>query len=429
MTSSTDLRDATALLARVRVDALIGDGELLTLTAEVERVGRLVDALRSSAAAEIARRSDRSLGHDGLAARQGHRTPSALLASLTLVSGKQADRRARVAQLAQPLADLAAAMADGSIGTDAAESIASALGPVAAVASDDVGALLLLASSRPADEVAVAAKAARDRLDAAGVEQREHDLRAQRYLRFGRATDGMIPLHGLLPPEEAGVVQALFDARTSVRRTVSFRAADEHDEQVERTYDERTMDQRRADTLVEICRVAAGTLSADAASFPLSNGAGTIVVTIDHKTLLAELGAARIEGVDESISASSARRIACDAHILPIVLGGASLPIDFGQSRRLFSSAQRKALARRDRGCAAPGCDVPPGWTQAHHITPWSRGGPTDLSNGVLLCSFHHHQVHEGRLAVEVLHHGVLRVTHALSPTSLAARPRELMPA
>ena len=424
MTDSAHLREAAALLARVRVDELVGDGELLTLTTEVERVGRLVDALRTSAAAEISRRSDRALGHDGLASRQGHRTPSALLASLTLVSGRQADRRARVAQLAHPLPELAAAVADGSIGIDAAESIASALAPLASVGSDDLGALLRLAATRPADEVAVAAKATRDRLDALGVEQRERDLRAQRYLRFGRESEGMVPLHGLLPPEEAGVVQAIFHARTSIRRTVSFT---DPENQVERSLDDRTMDQRRADTLVEICRVAAGTLSADAASTPLSNGAGTVVVTIDHKTLLAELGAARIEGVADSISASSARRIACDAHILPMVLGGASLPLDFGQSRRLFSAAQRKALALRDRGCAAPGCDVPPGWTQAHHITPWSRGGPSDLKNGILLCSFHHHQVHEGRLAITI-RQGVPRVTHALSPTPLAARPRDPVP-
>ncbi|CAN5238689.1 HNH endonuclease signature motif containing protein [soil metagenome] len=421
MTFTTPLHDAAALLAPVRVDARTSDRELLAITSDIERVGRLVDALRTSAAAEISRRSDRSLGHDGLAARNGHRTPSSLLASLTLVSGKQADRRARIAQLIEPLPELAHAVADGAISTDAAESIGAALSPVASLAADVVAPLIELASVRPADEVASAARAARDQLDALGVEQRERDLRAQRYLRFGREIDGMVPIRGLLPPEDAGIVQALFDARTSVRRTVSFFA---EGDRPPRSSDDRTLDQLRADTLVEISRVAAGALTVDAADSPLMNGAGTVVVTIDHESLLSELGTAGVEGVAGSISASSARRIACTARILPIVLGGRSQPIDFGQSRRLFSAIQRRALALRDRGCAAVGCDAPPGWTEAHHITPWSRGGPTDLSNGVLLCSFHHHQVHLGKLLVQV-RDGLAQVTLAPQPVPLAPPPQD----
>ena len=229
----------------------------------------------------------------------------------------------------------------------------------------------------------------------------------------------MVPFHGALPPEEAGVVLALFDARTSVRRTVAFTTSPSESRP---SYDDRTMDQRRADTLVEICRVAAGTLALDAASSPLSAGAGTLVVTIDHQTLESGVGVARIDGVAGPISAASARRIACEAGILPIVLGGKSQPLDAGYTRRLFSAGQRRALALRDKGCAAPGCGVPPGWTEAHHITPWSRRGPTNLGNGVLLCSFHHHRVHEGRLVIE-MREGVPQVKHASTAVPLAPRP------
>jgi len=447
MTFPTDLRDAAQLLARVHVDRSTDDGELLSITAEVERVGRMVDALRTSTAAEIARRSDRSLGREGLASRQGHRTPSALISSLTRVSGRQADRRARVGRLVEPFEALSAAVASGGIDTDAAESIATALTPVADRPSVDaeIASLLDLAASRSADEVAAAAKSARDRLDALGIEQRERDLRAQRYLRFGREVGGMVPLHGMLPPEEAGVVLALFDARTSVRRTVSFSpssaessgagssAAEPSEPSPQGSdrsspakkvtiYDDRTMDQRRVDTFVEICRVAADALAADSTDSPLSNGMGTLVVTIDHETLESGIGAARIDGITEPISAASARRIACAAGILPIVLDGRSRAIDLGSANRFFSAAQRRALALRDKGCAAPGCDTTPGWTEAHHITPWSRGGPTDLENGVLLCSFHHHLVHEGRLVVTV-HDGVPEVSRALVPRPLAPRP------
>lgn len=425
------MREAAGLISGVRVNDAIDDADLLELAAELEQVGRLIDARRTSAAAQIARRSARSLGHAGLAARLGHRTPSSLISSLTRVTGRQADHRSRVGALVAPLESLADAVSAGSVSTDAAESIAIALGPVAGrvpapLLVAEVTHLVDLAAVRPADEVAVAAKNVRDRLDRDHIETRERDLRAQRYLRFGRETDGLIPVRGLLPPEEAGVVVALFDARTSVRRTVAF--GDSPGTSASSSgldhaaYDDRTMDQRRADTFVEICRIAAGALAVDVAAPPLGNGAGTVVVTIAQADLEAGIGAARVDGVAEPISAASARRIACNAGLLPFVLGGQSQPLDLGYSRRLFSAGQRRALGERDRGCAVPGCDAPPGWTEAHHVTPWSRGGPTDLDNGVLLCSFHHHLVHEGRLIVEI-DRGRPRVSRAVEAKPLAPPP------
>ena len=72
-------------------------------------------------------------------------------------------------------------------------------------------------------------------------------------------------------------------------------------------------------------------------------------------------------------------------------------PPDLGRTRRLFTPAQRKALLVRDRTCRAEGCDVPATWCEAHHLDPWHTGGRTDLANGVLLCSHHHHRAHEPR--------------------------------
>ncbi len=100
--------------------------------------------------------------------------------------------------------------------------------------------------------------------------------------------------------------------------------------------------------------------------------------------------------------AGAARRIACDAAILPMVLGGASQVLDVGRAQRLFTPAQRRALTERDRGCAWPGCDRPPGWTQAHHVVSWLDGGPTDLDNGVLLCLFHHQQAHQSEWTIRL---------------------------
>ncbi|WP_394160263.1 HNH endonuclease signature motif containing protein [Galactobacter valiniphilus] len=76
-------------------------------------------------------------------------------------------------------------------------------------------------------------------------------------------------------------------------------------------------------------------------------------------------------------------------------------PLKLGREHRLFSPHQRRVLLARDRTCRAPGCGLPGGWCEAHHVTPWSRGGPSDVDQGILLCSFHHHEVHEGRLSIE----------------------------
>ncbi|MGO1183227.1 MAG: DUF222 domain-containing protein [Micrococcaceae bacterium] len=90
------------------------------------------------------------------------------------------------------------------------------------------------------------------------------------------------------------------------------------------------------------------------------------------------------------------RRMLCDADILPVVLGTEGEVLDAAKRHRLFSTAQRKALVARDGGCAVPGCTFPSAWCESHHITAWKNGGPTTIDNGVLLCTHHHHAVHEG---------------------------------
>jgi len=110
------------------------------------------------------------------------------------------------------------------------------------------------------------------------------------------------------------------------------------------------------------------------------------------------------------ISAAQARRLACDAGILPAELGGHSEVLDLGRTRRLFSPAQRKALAIRDRTCRAEGCDIPAAWCEAHHAAkPWSREGRTDLKDGLLLCRFHHHRAHDQAWRADRLTDGRVR--------------------
>jgi hypothetical protein len=94
---------------------------------------------------------------------------------------------------------------------------------------------------------------------------------------------------------------------------------------------------------------------------------------------------------------SLAARLQAAMRLLPPTLGGApSQPLEVGRTSRVVSAAQRNALVVRDRGCAFPGCDRPPGWCEAHHLVHWLHGGPTDLENLALVCRAHHRAVHEG---------------------------------
>ena len=157
----------------------------------------------------------------------------------------------------------------------------------------------------------------------------------------------------------------------------------------------------------------------DAGRLPIHGGNATsVVVTIPLDALRSELATAGIIGSGlvagddlsgDRISAAEARRLACTAKIIPAVLGGDSLPLDLGRASRFYSPAQRQAMAVRDKTCRAEGCDAPADWCEAHHLNPWEEGGRTDIDDGVLLCSHHHHRIHDTRYLVERLANGDFR--------------------
>jgi hypothetical protein len=123
------------------------------------------------------------------------------------------------------------------------------------------------------------------------------------------------------------------------------------------------------------------------------------------------------------ISPTQAWRLACDAKILPAVLGGDGAVLDLGRTRRLFDGPLRRALVLRDGGCAFPQCDRPPRWCHAHHLTHWVDGGATCLDNAVLLCGAHHRVIHRGEWTVRL---GPDRLPEFIPPahTDPEQRPR-----
>jgi hypothetical protein len=137
----------------------------------------------------------------------------------------------------------------------------------------------------------------------------------------------------------------------------------------------------------------------------------TIVVTIGLDHLLTGLGVAALD-TGARISAEQARRLACTAGLIPMVLDGDSVPLDLGRERRLFSKHQRIALAHQYGGCAAINCDRPPAWTETHHLHAWHEGGRTDLSSGIPLCPPHHHMADNPRAwNMKPMPHGGVRFT------------------
>jgi hypothetical protein len=133
----------------------------------------------------------------------------------------------------------------------------------------------------------------------------------------------------------------------------------------------------------------------DPKRLPLHGGdATTVVVTVSLDSLQKGLGTATL-GDGTTLTPGATRRLACNAAIIPAVFGGESEVVDLGRTKRLFTPAQRRALRIRDQRCRAEGCDIPAEWTEAHHLTPWQAGGRTDLANGILLCPFHHHLIHD----------------------------------
>ncbi|MFI5627201.1 DUF222 domain-containing protein [Nocardioides sp. NPDC051685] len=155
----------------------------------------------------------------------------------------------------------------------------------------------------------------------------------------------------------------------------------------------------------------------DVDQLPRHGGHGTTVfITMSVEDLRKDLGTAALGFDGEQITAAEARRMACNADLVPVVLGTDSEILDLGRTARLAYPVQHRALRLRDKCCQAEDCDAPAAWTEAHHLKPWSEGGLTNLANMVLLCASDHRRIHDPNYAYERLPDGRIRFTRA-APT------------
>jgi hypothetical protein len=387
----------------VQVDVeRMSDAGLVQVTDALAKVRRDVDAVLVRVAAEVAKRSGQEFGDTGLAKVQGYHNPTRLIAASTGASRADAQRLIAVGsataerqafsgeRMPARHPHVAAALEAAKIGIEAASAITSMLDRASARAETsrvDVveAALVDLAARVPLETLTRGVREAEARLDPDGVEPREEELRMERSLTMREDGRGMVHLHARLDPESAAPVKAAIEALVSD----ALRRRDPGDGDCTPVVDDqRSIPQVQADALAALAR---HTLGCTQTLAPLAKT--TVVVRVELDTLVSGLGHARIDGLDQPISAATARRMAADSELVPAVLGGDSLPLDLGRAARLFTKEQRLALGERDGGCASCGQNI--AYVEAHHIAWWERDtGPTDLSNGVMLCSFCHHMIH-----------------------------------
>lgn len=419
--------------------AALSDSALLAAVSDLEAAGRQIDVAKARYSSEVARRSRRELGNAGLAAQQGFLSAETLLRSVTRTGLREAARRIRVGALLTdvaaaeqlgedaPLRPVATAVLDGRLGLDAADQVIRALAPVAEEVDGDqlalaVATLAMEGASRDADEMGVMARGVRDTLDRMGVIDRERHLRDQRALRRGPVIDGLRRVSMVLDPESDAIIMGAIDHAMSPRLGGPRFSRDDDKQRAERLVDDpRTNDQLALDTLADLVRI--GVDRDDGTVLGSIKPAVRVTIALDDLTRAidsegvehpeTDTGLAWLEGSPEPVSAATARRYLCDVGALPIVLSGSSEPLDLGRPRRLFSGPQRVALATQDGGCRFPSCDRPPSWCEAHHIDPYSRGGPTDVRNGALLCRRHH----------LLLHDQGWQIVHGLDPGELLLIP------
>lgn len=377
------------------------DAELVAQLRETEVAQRRAQAAQARLTAEVTAR--------GVMGTYGYADVAGLLRDVLNLDAGEARKRARRATVicesagidgaavpaTLPLAG--AALDDGDISVahvDVIDQVLSLFPPATEQALRDEGERILteLARTNCPTVVRKAGREILDRVDTDGKEPDEGKLiHPRRELHLGWSAKGdRLRLAGYVDKDSGVRLEAL------LAPLVKPRPAEDG------SRDLRNVSERNGDGLAELLEYAERS-----AKLPSQGGEPP------HCTVTMTL--AQLLGHDDSddppaslnngraISAAEARLIACDAKIIPAVLGGASEVLDLGRAIRSASIGQRCALYLRDKGCVFPGCDRPPEWTQVHHIKEWcAQSGPTDIANLCLLCSYHHRLIHHSDWSIRM---------------------------
>ncbi|WP_166979882.1 HNH endonuclease signature motif containing protein [Paramicrobacterium fandaimingii] len=406
--AAEDLLSAASRLATIN-PADLSANTLLTYTGLLGNTTRIIEGRQISNVGDIARRSDTDAGFDGLAARHGAKSPTALFEVITGAKNSTAYRFATVAKHTTPrvsdtglplepvFSQTADALAQGTIGLDVAESITSTLAPVLPRVSPeqiDWAEKTLIGNATgafgevpfTADAVRQQARVFRVALDPDGVEPTAEELHEARKLVFKHQDDGSMKITGVLSPEQAAQVTPVFDAFMSKRTSPTFMHAEEL-AATKQAPEERSRPQERADVFTAMI---AGVGKQD--STPKLHGRGpTVMVTVKNEDLDAGTGAAWSPGTPAPLPMSFVTQMQCDGDTMNVTIDEHGDVLNLGNARRFFTAKQRLALIARDGNtCVVDDCNVAAWLCEAHHIHRYEDGGPTNLDNGVLACWFHH---------------------------------------
>ncbi len=235
----------------------------------------------------------------------------------------------------------------------------------------------------------------------------------ERYLSWTEDDDGSLVLRARLPAEEGALVLAALEAageRLAASHqpdpTVSVPITNPRAEGVEAVEDgdadegasaeAPSLSERRADALV----LMADSLLAHGPA-QRSSDRYQVVVHVDAETLRDNTTGGCCETERGTpIAIETARRLACDAGIVPLLESASGRPLSVGRKTRAVPPSMRRALASRDRGCRFPGCGERH-FVDAHHLQHWAHGGETSLGNLLQLCRHHHRLLHEGGYRIE----------------------------
>lgn len=424
-----------------RAALTLSDEAVRDILAEATLVLRHVGTLQSVLAGVAAARSGRDRGHGGFVQGTGHRNAVEFLRDVMGSTRAEATRAVRVGESLLEGADagrpgapdaepdggpdsgscaspwhapLGQALLAGELTTAKHHAIRGGLGEPPAIDGRESDAVIeawraaareLVWEARlcTVEDLGARARALRDLLDPAGAEERYAGRFAKRSYRWSTTADGQPMAHITFDDEMGAWVRSVMDAALAPRRGgPRFVEQGAREVATELARDPRTNDQLAYDLFADLLR--AGAL-ADASDVFGAREVGVRLVTIAdsvmgdsaHRDAFGRLVATAFsEDGSLVIPGSVLERALCATGTASAIVDRHGNPLDLGREARLFTAKQRAALGVRDGGCVWPGCDRPPAYCEAHHCDHWADGGRTDCDVGVLLCRFHHLNLHNG---------------------------------
>ncbi|MEZ0106990.1 hypothetical protein ABH920_000981 [Catenulispora sp. EB89] len=277
------------------------------------------------------------------------------------------------------------ALRTGDISAPQARIIAEALAAMVHQPDEVVGevrkALIARAMAEGAESLREHAEDAAHRVAPTTVLNRARAAEAKRGFHMTPVLDGYVP-GGWLSTTGGDALLTALDALSDQRSKDADEPADGSDE----------LGRARADALVQLAedRLRAGELP------QRHNGPTTMTIVMRADTAQALPGApAARTGRGRAVPAAEAHMLRCEAALRAVLVDGDGEVLWQGRKRRLATRAQYEAMAVRDGGCTAPGCQRPPRECDAHHDVPWAAGGHTDVDQMRLLCRRHHRELHD----------------------------------